>query len=469
MAFWTIKNRASLRVIVIAALGVAAPWQMAAAETLQDALIAAYNGNPELGAERARLRATDENVPIARAGWMPKITLQASYGYVERRAVPAQVFTDGSLNTRQQLHPNQGSAQLIQPLFHGDTLYEVRQRKAEVRAGEANLATVEQNVLLSTVTAYMNVLRDQALVELNRNNVEVLNRQLDATKDRFDVGELTRTDVAQAEARLSGSRSALIQAEADLTASRAGYERAVGQQPGTLEQPSPLPQMPATQEEALGIAVKESPLLIAAREQERASRLGVGVARAGMLPEFDFVATVTHNEESSIPTFQSSQKSFVAQVTVPLYQGGAEYARIRQARQVNSQRLMDIAAAERQTTEGVANAWEFLRASKSKIQSDQEQVRANEIAYEGVRQEAQVGSRTTLDVLDAEQELLNARVALVGSTRNEYVAGYQLLSAVGRLSAQDLGLAVEPYDPERYFNKVHFKPIGWDIGTRDKR
>jgi outer membrane protein len=457
------KRGAGIRAFLIATTALAAPVPAALADTLQDALMAAYSTNPQLAAERARLRATDENVPIARAGWRPTITVTGSYGYQHTRTV-GPTLVPGIVQT----HPTSGDVTARQTIFDGlRTPYAIREAKARSRAGRATLDSVEQDVLGSVVTAYLDVLRDQAVVDLNRSNVDVLRRELQATNDRFNVGELTRTDVSQAEARLAGALSQLTQAEANLITSRATYERIVGQKPGTLAPPPPLPLLPATEEEALEVALRENPALAAARETETASRYGVEVARADLWPNISVRGRLSHNEQTISRASQTDSKSLVAEITVPIYQGGSEWARIRQAKQTNSESLMRIAVAERQVRQDVSNAWEQLRAARAQIKSDEEQVRANEIAYDGVRQEALVGSRTTLDVLDAEQELLNARVALVTSQRNEYVAAYQVLAAIGRLSAQELGLPVKPYDPQTYYRKVNHKPFGWDTKTRD--
>jgi outer membrane protein len=451
-----------LRAFIIGTTALAAPGNGAFADTLQDALVAAYSTNPQLAAERARQRAVDENVSIARAGWRPTIIMTGSYGYQHSRTTIG--FAPGITQT----HPASGNVTATQPIFDGlRTPYAIREAKAQVRAGRASLDSVEQDVMLAVVTAYVNVQRDQAVVDLNRSNVDVLKRELQATNDRFSVGELTRTDVAQAQARLGGAQSALTQAEANLTNSLSSYERTVGQKPGTLAPPPPIPALPASEDEALDVGLKENPSLLAARENETASRYGVMVAKGALLPAIDVRGRLEHDEETLTPTSQTDSKSVVAEVTVPLYQAGSDWARVRQAKQTNSQNLMLIASTERQVREGVSNAWEQLGAARAQIQSDEEQVRANEIAYEGVRQEAQVGSRTTLDVLNAEQELLNARVSLVGSQRNEYVAAFQLLSSIGRLSAQELGLPVKAYDPKTYYRKVNHKFIGWDTKTRD--
>jgi len=427
-------------------------------ETLEDALVAAYNTNPNLAAERARLRSIDEGLSQALAGWRPTVTLNGSYGVTDRRSAPSF----GSPN--QSLHPIQGSATVTQTIFNGlQTLYSVRQSNAEIRAGREALRSVEQDTLLGTVTAYMDVLRDQAVVDLNKNNVEVLKRQLEAAQDRFNVGEITRTDVAQAEARLSRAVSNLTASEADLIGSRAAYGRVVGQSPATLAPPPALPPLPGTEEEALAIALESNPNLINARESETASRYAVTAAKGALWPTISIQGQLAHSEDSSVNGSQSDSQEVTAQISVPLYQAGAEWSRIRQARHVNSQNVANIAATQRQVTEGVTNSWEGLRSARATIVSDREQVRANEIALDGVEQEAKVGSRTTLDVLDAEQELLDARVALVRSERNEYVAAFQLLSSIGQLDARRLNLPANYYDPTKNYRTVKWKLIGWDI------
>ncbi len=436
--------------------GVLPPFSSARSETLEDALIVAYSTNPDLQAARAQLRAIDEGVNQAQSGWLPHVQIVATYGYTHRRSTPN--FSPISL---QQLHPSDASASVTQTLYSGGRVYySVRRAKANVRAGRADLRDTEQQVLLGVVTSYTDVQRDQAVVDLNRNNVDVLKRQLEATRDRFDVGQLTRTDVSQAEARLAAAVTQLTAAEAQLTASRSAYLRVVGQAPGTLGPPPVPPALPPTEDEALVIGLKESPTLVAAREREIASRFSVAVARGGLLPTVQIVGELDHNEDQSIKGAQSDSRAVYAQATWPLYQGGEEWSLIRQARQVNTQNIQLIASAERGVTESVANSWEQLRSARSQVESSREQVRANELAYEGVRQEAQVGSRTTLDALNAEQELLNSKVSLVTSQRNAYVAGYQLLSAVGRLSAKSIGLPVDPYEPEAYYRKAKWKLIG---------
>ncbi len=425
------------------------------ADTLEDALVAAYNSNPDLRAERANLRSIDENVAQAISGWRPTLSVDGSIGKTTRRSAPS--FGAPT----QDLEPFSGAATVTQPVFTGfQTLNSFRQSQAQVRAGRANLISVEQQTLLSAVSAYMDVWRDTAVVSLGQNNVAVLRKQLEASQDRFSVGEITRTDVAQSEARLSGAISSLITSESQLTNSRATYARVVGNSPGTLQPPPPLPPLPATQDEALAVARDNNPDLQRARHSERASAFAVAVARGGLLPQISVQGQLAHAEDTSITGSQSDEKSVTGQLSWQFYQGGRAQSQIRQARQLKRQSQALIVSAERQVVEGVATAWSSLTSARATINSDREQVRANEIAYEGVQREAEVGSRTTLDVLDAEQELLDARVALVSSQRNEVIAGYQVLASVGQLTAERLELPVDAYDPLRNYRAVKWRPFG---------
>lgn len=441
------KTAQIIRSLLLSSALVAVGVANAQAETLNEALAAAYGSNPTLQAERAGLKATSENVRQAQAGWLPTVTLQGS--------IASQDFTgkdDDPLtpDVETSTSPLSGAAVVSLPVFRGgQTYYGTKAAKAQTRGAEANLRSVEQQVLFDAVTAYYDVLRDISVVELSQNNVQVLERQLQAAQDRFRVGEITRTDVAQAEARLSGSKSRLTRSEAALIASQSAYERVIGHSPvnmGAIEDLPEIAAMPKSEAEAIAIALQSNPVLSAAREREVASREGVKATRGGLLPQVSLQGSYSYTDERDYVQGVSSgfaeteTTSLTGQVTIPLYQGGAVYSRLRQAKQVNNQNRIQIAETERSVREGVINAWEGLRSTQATIVSSQQQVRANEIAFDGVQQEAQVGSRTTLDVLDAEQELLDARVTLVGARRNEMVAAYALLASVGRLSAADLGL-----------------------------
>lgn len=421
------------------------------AETLVDALVAAYLNNPALEAGRAQLRAVDENVPQALAGWRPTVEIHSSFG-VDR--------SESDKLGPETLTPWSGELSVIQPLYRGGrTMAGTQRAESEVLAERARLLTVEQNVLLSTSIAYINVLRDEAVVGLNRSNVQVLERQLEATRDRFQVGEITRTDVAQAEARLSRSVSDRVQAEGNLVSSRAAYARLVGNAPGTLEPAPRLLDLPENEAIAIEIAMENNPLLHAARAGEEASRHAIDVSRSRLLPEVRLKGDISHREDVSIMVDETDDYGISAQVTIPLYQGGSAYSEIRQSREINSRRRVEVEETRREVVEGVTQAWEALNTARAEIQSRRDEVRAAEIALEGVRQESIVGARTTLDVLDAEQELLDARVALVVAERDEFVASFELAAAVGGLTAANLELPVELYDAEAHYRNV--RSVRW--------
>lgn len=438
----------------------------ASGETLEEALAAAYESNPQLMAQRAALRAVDESISRAKSGFLPSV--EGSYTYSDSNT-KAPNEDDDIINYPGTAESYGVTANMN--VFRGfQDRNAVKGARNNVLAGRAQLQSVEQQILLDAVSAYMNVVRDEAVVALNANNVQVLDRQLQASQDRFRVGEVTRTDVAQSEARLEGAKSQLLTAEATLAASRAQYQRVIGRPPATLETPEAKPQLPIDLDAAIEIAMELSPSVIAAKYTERAADYSVKQAKGALLPTVGVQASWSDDAVSGVqrdtllPYNTTSERRVVGvQVTVPLYAGGARHSDIRRAKQIRSQRLMEIRQAERVAQENVFVAWDQYRAAVGQITSSEAQVRASEIALEGVRQEAYVGSRTTLDVLNAEQELLNARVALVRAQRDEFVAAYSLVSATGRLTAQDLGLGVTRYDPDQYTDKVDDKFIGWDV------
>nr|ART36790.1 D431 [uncultured bacterium] len=436
-----------------------------------DALSSAYQTSPVLGAQRATLRATDEGVSQALSGWRPQITASGTYGRQSIRTEQPLNFVGGggSVSNDRQISPIVGQIVLSQPIYRGGrTVNGVRQAEAGVLAGRELLLATEQNVLLGAVTAYMDVLRDRAVVDLNKNQIGVLSRQQEATQNRFDVGDITRTDVAQSEARLSSSVSNLASAEAALIASQSAFERIVGHQPVALQPPPPAPALPASEEAAQTRALDQNPQFRAALQAERASAAAIRVEIGKLLPTVALEASARILQDQGSEGLEQDEAAIIAQLQVPLYESGAVYSSVRQAREINSQRRLEAAQARRQTIEGVRNAWEGLRSARARIISDQEAVRANEIALDGVQQESDVGARTTLDVLDAQQELLNARVELVRSERNEVVAAYSLLSVSGDLTATALGLSVAAYNPVEHYEEVRGKLIGTKANTSEQ-
>lgn len=447
------------------------------AETLKEAMALAYESNPDLLAARALLRSVDEQAPQAVAGWMPRGTYTNQK--FNSKNLSRSVRDDGFL-----INNNEFSGSNDNRTFRGDmdlfrgfrNVNNYRAAQARIDSGRADLVGTEQQILLDAVIAYMDTLRDEAVLELNDNNVQVLTRQLEATQDRFRVGEVTRTDVAQADAALAGAVSSRIQSEAQLQASRAIYRRIIGNFPGSLQEDPPAPPLPETEEEAVEVALEQHPAVVSARYDERAARFDVAEAKGAVLPTIN--GFVSRNKGNSpFQVFDPTAGRFVGAAnirkgtqygvtfTVPLYQGGAEYSAVRQQKQIRSQRMLQIASAERLAMQNVRVSWENYRAARARIGATSSQVRANEIALDGTRQESTVGARTVLDVLDAEQILLNARVDLVTAQRDEFVAAFALLEAIGRLNALSLGLPVEIYDPTGYYDKVKWKLIGWDTET----
>lgn len=425
----------------------------AAAESLEEALAAAYSNNPTLQAARAELRATDELVPQALAGWRPTAAINGQLG---------EEWEDSNLTGSETRTPRSAELQVNQPLYRGGrTVASTSAAENTVLAQRERLLGIEQDVLLQGVTAYMDVVREEAVLRLNINNEQVLMRQLEAARDRFEVGEITRTDVAQAESRLAGATAQRIAAEGLLAAARAIYRQVIGDTPGTLVQPSPAKDLPASEEETIAGSASV-PNVRAAEYAERAARDGVDVVFGELLPTVSVTGALLTGEDISRKDVNSDSAAVIAQVTIPLYQAGGVTSRVREAKQRVSQRRQDIETQRRAAAQTATISWQALETARAQIESFEAQVRASEIALEGVQQEAAVGSRTVLDILDAEQELLNGRVSLVQARRDHVVASYRVVSAVGRLTALELALSVEAYDMERYYQE--YRNTWWDLG-----
>lgn len=438
-----------------AAVVAVAGWNSAAqAASLYDALAAAYMSNPTLEAARAQLRATDENVPQVLSEWRPTVLGTAQGGHEwDQQNKPLELDTE--------TNPRSYGVTVRQPIFDGfGTVAGTSLAENQVQAGRAQLTDTEQTVLLNAVTAYMNVVRDAAVLELNRNNEKVLQRQLEATQARFDVGELTRTDVAQSEASLQGAIAARIQAEGQLTASQAIYRQVIGEEPVDVKMPDgKLPTLPSSREESVALS-RGVPDVRSAEFQERAAKDDIDVQFSDLLPTVSIEGSWQRQQDLGLRDSESDVGSVIGQVTIPLYQAGAPDSRVRQSKQryMQSRRLTDEAL--RQAEQEAVNSWTSLQTTIAQKRSFEEQVRANEIALEGVRQEQEVGARTILDVLDAQQALLVSQVNLVSTQTDQVVAEYRLLAAGGSLTAQNLALNVEFYDPTRHYDKVRNKFIG---------
>lgn len=447
--------------VLVAGLG-AAGAQPVGAQTLAEALADAYATNPTLAAARAGLRAVNEGVPQALANWRPSISLTGSAGQ-------ARIDRETSTTDNQEtLTPLSLSASLVQPLYRGGrTVAATARAEQEVQAQRAVLKAVEQSVLLSAATAYMNVWRDQSVVVFNENNEKVILRQLEATRDRFTVGEVTRTDVAQAETRLALAAAERIAAEGALRVNQAVFEEITGKGPGVLPAAPALTGLPSNLDQVIELSILRSPDILAANFAEKAARHRVREVEGELYPTVEISASLSHSEESSTRGSETRKAQILAEVTIPLYQQGAVSSRVRAAKQTANQRRIEIEEARRRSGQESISAWEGLQTARAQIRSFESGVRAAEIALEGVRQENEVGARTILDILDAEQELLDAQVNLVRSQRDEIVTGFKVLVAVGRLTARDLELAAEVYNPEVDYLNVRNAWFGLGIDGKD--
>ncbi|WP_442681182.1 TolC family outer membrane protein [Sphingomonas sp. ASY06-1R] len=441
--------------IIVGLLGGVALGTPALATTLQEAFIATYNSSPALNAARAQLRATDEGVPIAKA--QSRVQASTTLGLSQNTNGITRLNSGGRTLTAQ--------LNLSYPLFQGGRVKNaINAAESRVAGGRADLRTTEGNIFTQVVAAYMAVIRDSSIVDLNKKNVAVLNTNLKASRDRFQVGDLTRTDVAQSEARLSLARSQLSIAQGNLTGSRETFRRVIGIWPETLAEPPALPKLPATPDQAVDIALKDSPSLQAAGAITQAAGFDVRAARAQRLPTVSAIGGTNYNNYLGTINQISGgfggdnsqgSNSVGVQLNLPLYQGGLVGARVRQAQAVQNQAVEQGIDTERQVIANTRAAFASYRAAAEAIDANRQAVSANELALEGVRAENRVGTRTVLEVLNAEQELLNAQVNLVSAQYDQYVAGFALLNAMGEAEARDLGLdGGSLYDPMSNYNHV---------------
>jgi outer membrane protein len=439
----------------------------ASAETLESALAQAYRNNPTLNAQRAALRATDESVPQALANYRPRVNWSFDAGVQHYESVTTSGGAYTLTNTN--ISPRGGNLGLVQTLYNGQRSGNLtRQAEASVLSGRETLRNAEQTAMLDAATAYMNVLRDTAILDLQRRNVQVLQEQLKQTRDRFNVGEVTRTDVAQSESRLAAAQSQVLAAEANLKASQATYRRVVGAEPVNLRAGMPVDRLsPNTLLGAVDVGWREHPTVNAAQYTVDAAQMAVKAAEGSLYPTVTLESSLQRRWDLQPGVTDQLTTTVLGRVQVPIYQGGAEYSVIRQAKETLGQRRIELDVQRDLVRATVVQAWSQLEATKAQIIAAQAQVTATEVALNGVREEARVGQRTTLDVLNAQQELVNARVSLVTAQRDRVVASFTLLSAVGRLSPQVLGLATDLYDPRVHYHQVRDKWIG--VRTPDGR
>ena len=427
---------------------------VACAQDIFEALSMAYKSNPTLQAQRAYLRSVDENAAIAKSGYRPNVYLQGSY--TDSSADSDQASMDGD-STKKTM-----AAKISQPIFSGfQTVNAVKSADKYIRSEQDNLFSVEQNVFLDASTAYLDVLRDEAIVKLQKNNENLLKKRLDETLQRFKVGEVTRTDVSQARARHSSAIASRISAEGDLQASKANYAKIIGVKPENLTTPSELPTMvPASFEEALEYAKTHNYTIQQAKNYLASKEYDVKTQTGSLLPSvtLDGVASKTESDSDNVPGKpETDNLEWSVNMTVPLYTSGESRAKIRQSKYLKWQAQEKVLEAERAVKETVTSAWEYMMANKAMIKSIKDQIKANEVALDGVQKEEALGNRTILDVLDAYQELLNSNVEEVKARRNYYVSAMQLLVAMGKMTSRDLKLDVEYYDAKKYYKETRDK------------
>jgi len=445
----------------------------ASAETLPEAMALAYQTNPTILSERSKLRATDELIPQALAGWRPTVTVAGNitrsntFSYINTAGIggstsgtPSGVQTSSSGTTI--YNADTMGVSVTEAVFRGGrTVAQTRQAEAQVEAERAQLSITEEQVLLNVATAYLNLVQAQSVLQLSINNEQVLQRQLDAVEDRFRVGEVTRTDVAQAQSRLSAAHADRTQSEGTLRTARAAYVQTVGHLPDKVDYPVGLPGLPASLDQAQSLAAEQNPSIGNAQSSYQAALEGIDLIAGELLPTVSVTGSAQRIVDFDGPHSLENIAQASVNVSVPLYQQGQEYARLRAQKQTAGQTRAQLDEARRDVEESIASSWESLTTGRARRTSYGDQIKAAEIALEGVQRENQVGSRTVLDVLNAEQELLQARVNEVQAHHDEIVAAYQLLNATGQLTAQYLALPVELYDPAAHYEEVHDKWLGF--------
>jgi outer membrane protein len=442
------------------------------ADTIEAALVRAYQNNPQLNAQRAQVRSTDENVPQALSGYRPKVAVTASAGY----QYTDTLSTSGGSPTqivRTETHganaPRSVGATVTQTLFNGQqTANRTRAAESQVSGSREALRVLEQTVLLNAAQVYMDYLRDSAIVEVQKSNVRVLEQTLKQTRDRFNVGEVTRTDVAQSEAQLAAGNTQELTAESNLVTTRSNFRRIIGNEPSNLAPGSPVDRfLPNSLPNAVELSLVENPNVTAAMFGIDVNFLQVKINEGALLPTVTLQAAVQQSYEQTMISPRAFGASAIAQVSVPIYQGGAEYSLIRQSKENLAQQRLNLETTRDATRANTVTAWGQLVAGKAQVSSAQAQVTASEVALNGVREEAKAGQRTTLDVLNAQQALVNARVALVTAQHDRVVASYSVLNSVGRLSPQVLKLATTTYDPSVHYQQVRDSWFG--VRTPDGR
>ena len=463
--------RRALRLSVSGLAGLALLGASAQAETVGGALVKAYLSNPDINAQRAAVRASDEGMPKANAGYLPTVAGTASAGVNSTNAQGVSSIPGAPNSVSSNLGTRSVGLTVQENLFNGNKTYNtVRQAESTVLGAREQLRFTEQNTLLNALTYYMNVMRDTATLDLDKNNVEVLKEQLRQTRDRFNVGEVTRTDVAQAESAVAQAQATYLVAISTLQGSISSYRQTVGDQPHSLAPVKPVARLlPSSLTDAIAISQVEHPAITGSLHGVDVALLNVKISEAALYPSLNVQGAVSqYYDQTSYPY---GNKIFVGSLTanlnIPIYDGGASFASIRQAKEQVSQQELNTDSQREKVRAAVVAAWYANSNAQGVVNAAKAQVQAAEVALAGVREEAKVGQRTTLDVLNAEQTLLQARVQLVNAQHDQVVYSYTLLSAIGRLSVRNLGLAVEQYDPRTHFELVKAKQFG--VRTPDGR
>ena len=463
------RARAWLQGAAIVAMSVASLATGARAETIGGALSKAYLNNPDINQQRAAVRVQDENIPKANAGYLPNVSAEtdAALSNTLASGLGPGYPSPYDLSTR----PRGYGVTVTENVWNGNrTENSIRQAESNVFGTREQLRNTEQNVLLSAVTYYMDVMRDTAILDLDRNNVEVLQEQLRQTQDRFNVGEVTRTDVAQAEAALAQAQASYLTAQSTLQGSIASYRQVVGDPPASLAPVAPVNRLlPTTLPVAISISQVENPAITASLHGVDASLLQVKIAEGALYPQVSLTASLTKSFDSqSLPAGSKVLNGqIVGNVTIPIYDGGLTPSTIRQAKEQVTQQELSTDSQRDKVRQAVVAAWGLNQNAVGVLRAARAQVQAAEVALAGVREEAKVGQRTTLDVLNAQQTLLQARVQLVNAQHDQVVDSYTLLANVGRLSMRTLGLSVAEYDPRTHFDQVKTKQFG--VRTPDGR
>jgi TolC family type I secretion outer membrane protein len=433
--------------------------------TLEQAWVEAYQNNPSLEAQRAKLRATDEQVSQAESHWRPTVDATANVGKTYQY-IPSQE-TYGTANFADTTRGY--GVQLTQPIFRGfRTSAETEEAEKAVQAGRAQLQDAEQQLLLDTGTAFLDAARDETVVQIDHDNVDVLQKKLEETRVRAKVGDLTQTDVHQAESRLARAQVELLENENALVKDHDALARLTGGIMRGLEEPELVLDEGSAFDEALERAETQNPDVLAAQYTYEQAKAAIDDNKGSLLPELDLVGSSSRNQgqSSTLPgRFDSNQ--VLLQLTIPLYHAGSDYSQVRAAEETATQRRLELEEARHRAHESANNAWKSLDIAQSAIEADQQEIEAANQAYEGVRVEARVGTRTTLDVLNAEQELLNAKTDLVRAKHDKNLAVLQIKAAIGTLTAIALKLPLDAYDPERHYDDVHDKWFGFGDSDAD--